>query len=89
VPDREPLPKTGRNTADDKTRCVATVQTGGVPSYVELLSCLETRRDAKDFRNDGAIMVETDQSKQSTSRPANEWGPDGLPLTEEPPSLSQ
>jgi hypothetical protein len=71
-------------STEDKTHCVTHVQTGRAFSYVELLSCLDTMRDAKDFRGGDRIMVETDQSKQSTSRPA-EWGPDGLPLTEEPP----
>jgi hypothetical protein len=75
--------------ADDKTHCVAHVQTGGVPSYVELLSCLETLRDAKDFRDGDGIMVEADQSKQFTSPPGNGWGADGFPLTKEPPPLDQ
>jgi hypothetical protein len=72
----------------DKTHCVTHVQRGGVPSYVELLSCLENMRDAKDFREGDRIMVEADQSKQPTSRP-KEFGPDGLPLTEEPPPPDQ
>jgi hypothetical protein len=33
--------------ADDKKQCVGTVTTGGPPSYVELLSCIEILRDAK------------------------------------------
>jgi hypothetical protein len=36
--------------ADDKNQCVGTVQTGGPPSYVELLSCIEILRDAKQIR---------------------------------------
>jgi hypothetical protein len=36
--------------AKDKTQCVGTVKTGGPASYVELLSCLEVMRDAKEFR---------------------------------------
>jgi hypothetical protein len=75
-------------STEDKTHCVTYVQTGRSPSYVELLSCLDTMRDAKDFRDGDRIMVETDQYKQSTSRPA-QWGPDGLPLTEEPPPPDQ
>jgi hypothetical protein len=71
-------------STEDKMHCVTHVQTGRAPSYVELLSCLDTLRDAKGFRDGDRIMVETDQSKQSNSRPA-EWGPDGLPLTGEPP----
>jgi hypothetical protein len=74
--------------ADDKTRCIALVQIGGVPSYVELLSCLDALQDARDLRDSDGIMVEADQSKQPTSRP-KEYGPDGLPLTEEPPPPDQ
>jgi hypothetical protein len=41
--------------ADHKTQCVGSVQAGGPGSYVELLSCLEAMRDAKDFHEDGSI----------------------------------
>ena len=34
----------------DKTQCVGNVKTGGPASYVELLSCLEIMRDAKEIR---------------------------------------
>ena len=34
-------------SGDDKTHCLSMVSTGGSPSYVELLSCLEMSRDAK------------------------------------------
>ena len=34
-------------SGDDKTHCLSMVSTGGGPSYVELLSCLEMSRDAK------------------------------------------
>jgi hypothetical protein len=37
--------------AADKTQCVGNVKTGGPPSYVELLSCLEIMRDSKEIRN--------------------------------------
>jgi hypothetical protein len=36
--------------ARDKTQCVGTVSAGGPPSYVELLTCLEIRRDARTAR---------------------------------------
>ena len=36
----------------DRTDCVGMVRTGGPPSYVELLSCLEIMRDAKTIRKD-------------------------------------
>jgi hypothetical protein len=45
---REDLVKTWSTfSADDKTHCLSMVSTGGGPSYVELLSCLEMSRDAK------------------------------------------
>jgi hypothetical protein len=37
----------GSYSADDKNHCLSMVSTGGSPSYVELLSCLEMSRDAK------------------------------------------
>jgi hypothetical protein len=36
--------------AADKVQCVGNVKTGGPPSYVELLSCIEVMRDARNFR---------------------------------------
>jgi hypothetical protein len=36
--------------AVDKTQCIGNVKTGGPASYVELLSCLEVMRDAKEIR---------------------------------------
>lgn len=44
--------------ADDKVQCVGSVQAGGPASYVELQSCLEAMRDAKEVHEDAAI---TDQ----------------------------
>ena len=45
---REDLVKTWSTfSADDKSHCLSMVTTGGSPSYVELLSCLEMSRDAK------------------------------------------
>ena len=37
-------------SAADKTQCIGNVMTGGPASYVELLSCLEIMRDAKEIR---------------------------------------
>jgi hypothetical protein len=34
----------------DKTECVSTVKIGGPPSYVELLTCIEMKRDAREIR---------------------------------------
>ena len=35
----------------DKSQCVGMVKTGGPPSYVELLSCLELMKSAAEIRN--------------------------------------
>jgi hypothetical protein len=53
--------------AADKTQCIGTVTTGGPPSYVELLSCLEIMRDAKDIR-EGETLEQPDRPVQSTAR---------------------
>jgi hypothetical protein len=37
----------GSFSPSDKSHCLSMVSTGGSPSYVELLSCLEMSRDAK------------------------------------------
>jgi hypothetical protein len=43
-------------TVGDKAECVATVKVGGPPSYVELLSCLESMRGARDLREGGTLV---------------------------------
>ena len=52
--------------ATDKNECVGMVKTGGPPSYVELLSCVEILRDARNIRN--ADPLESDDNPLSTSR---------------------
>jgi hypothetical protein len=37
--------------ANDKTQCIGMTTTGGPASYVELLSCLEIMRDARNIQN--------------------------------------
>jgi hypothetical protein len=56
--------------ADDRSRCVTLVQSGGAASYVELLSCLEARQHAKGAREGDSILVETDQSERLTPDPS-------------------
>jgi hypothetical protein len=53
--------------AVDKTQCIGNVKTGGPASYVELLSCLEIMRDAKQIR-EGDPLIRSDQPVQSTPR---------------------
>ena len=43
----------------DKTDCVGMVKTGGPPSYVELLSCLEMMRDVAAIRKAAPQMTAT------------------------------
>ncbi len=51
-------------SADDKSQCIGTVKTGGPSSYVELLSCIEVLRDAKQFREEDPLM-RSDQPVES------------------------
>jgi hypothetical protein len=53
-------------SAPDKTDCVGMVTTGGPPSYVELLSCVEILRDARNIRN--ADALESDDAAISSRR---------------------
>ena len=41
--------------AADKSECIGIVTTGGPASYVELLSCVEILRDARNIRNGDAL----------------------------------
>jgi hypothetical protein len=52
--------------ASDKSDCVGMVKTGGPASYVELLSCVEILRDARNIRN--ADALESDDQSVSTRR---------------------
>jgi hypothetical protein len=53
-------------SATDKQQCLGMEKAGGPSSYVELQSCLEIRRDARDIRN--ADPLESDNSPLSTRR---------------------
>ena len=52
--------------ASDKSDCVGMVTTGGPASYVELLSCVEILRDARNIRN--ADALESDNESVSARR---------------------
>jgi hypothetical protein len=55
--------------AADKTQCVGNVKTGGVPaSYVELLSCLEVMRDAREIRDADQLAPVEQRPAASTRR---------------------
>jgi hypothetical protein len=51
-------------SATDKTQCVGMTTNGGPASYVELLSCLEIMRDARNIRN--ADPLESDNASISS-----------------------
>ena len=52
--------------AADKSECIGMVTTGGPASYVELLSCVEILRDARNIRNTDAFA--SDDSAVSSRR---------------------
>jgi hypothetical protein len=52
--------------AGDKTLCVGMAKTGGPASYVELLSCLEINRDARNIHNGDPL--ESDSQSVSPAR---------------------
>jgi hypothetical protein len=47
--------------ASDRTQCIGNVKTGGPASYVELLSCLEVMKDAKESRETDPLMLPEQQ----------------------------
>jgi hypothetical protein len=54
--------------ATDKSDCVGMVRTGGPASYVELLSCVEILRDARNIRNADALESDNASVSQRRSR---------------------
>jgi len=42
-----------RYTSLEKAHCVQLTQLGGPPSYVEVLTCLQVARDARNVKRDG------------------------------------
>lgn len=53
--------------AADKIQCIGNVKTGGPASYVELLSCLEIMRDAKEIRQNDSLP-QSDQPRPAGRR---------------------
>jgi hypothetical protein len=60
----------------DKTDCVGMNRTGGSASYVELLTCLETLRDAKLSRKEMLLADPLLNNGQLNTRTLNEGDPD-------------
>jgi len=46
-------------SAADKTQCIGMERTGGPASYVELLSCLEIMRDARNIQKTDTLETDT------------------------------
>ena len=62
---RDQLKKSwGEFSAADKTECVSAVKIGGFPSYTELITCLEMRRDVRKLR---ATSPETTEGNDAAS----------------------
>src|SRR5262249_16936713 len=51
-------------SADDRRHCIALASTGGVPSYTDLLTCLEMARDVRPLHKQKA-----GDQKQSSDQP--------------------
>jgi hypothetical protein len=52
----------------DKTQCVGMAKTGGPASYVELLSCLEINRDARNIHNGDPLESDNQSAGPARSR---------------------
>jgi hypothetical protein len=57
--------------ASDKTLCMGMVSTGGPASYVELLSCLEINRDARDIQNADPLDADLNGPPSTTTGSAS------------------
>jgi hypothetical protein len=53
--------------SEHRASCVRTTSVGGIPSYVQLQTCLETRRDAEHIR-DGPESAVTTTGQGATSQ---------------------
>lgn len=51
-------------SAPDRSLCTDTARMGGIPSYVQLLTCLELRRDARNLPPDKLMRTEDASAKQ-------------------------
>jgi hypothetical protein len=63
--------KWSKYVASDKTLCMGMVSTGGPASYVELLSCLEINRDARDIQNADPLDADLNGPPSTTTGSAS------------------
>jgi len=59
----------GQFSASDKGHCLSMISTGGPPSYVELLSCLEMSRDAKTIARGQSLGDAPTTPRQGPAHP--------------------
>jgi hypothetical protein len=57
--------------ANDKTLCIGMESTGGPASYVELLSCLEINRDAREIQSADPLEADLSSSSSTTTGAAS------------------
>jgi hypothetical protein len=74
--DENAAPKTlkenwSKYAASDKTLCIGMESTGGPASYVELLSCLEVNRDARDIHSADPLEANLNSPASATTGAAN------------------
>ncbi len=53
--------------ANDKVLCIGMESTGGPASYVELLSCLEVNRDAREIQSSDPLEADLDNPASTTT----------------------
>jgi hypothetical protein len=61
--------------ANDKTLCIGMESTGGPASYVELLSCLEVNRDAREIQSADPLEADLSSSSSTTTGAASSDSP--------------
>jgi hypothetical protein len=57
--------------AGDKTLCIGMESTGGPASYVELLSCIEVNRDARDIQSADPLEADLNSPPSTTTGSAS------------------
>jgi hypothetical protein len=57
--------------ANDKTLCIGMESTGGPASYVELLSCLEVNRDAREIQSADPLEADINSPRSTTTGAAS------------------
>ena len=74
-------------SAPDKRHCVALAETGGLPSYTEVITCLEMVRDVRALRSAGTPLLGTETTIPTSSPSTSSMppAPPGSALQPPPP----